>query len=1093
MSAPSEHGPSEKDSGRPDDFLPTTEIISPKEFAATAAKPEPSDDATEVRSHGYEIVGELGRGGVGVVFQARQRALGRMVAVKMLQLGRRANPHVLARFRQEAETIAALKHANIIQIHEVGEWNGTPYLTLEYCEGGNLHQRHAQQPLRPQEAARLLELLARAVEAAHEAGIIHCDLKPANILFLADGTPKITDFGLALRLGEDAANQQKEIVGTPSYMAPEQTGWTRHRVGPATDVYALGAMLYQLLTGRPPFQGPTAVETIVQVVENEPVPPGQLQPRVPHDLETICLKCLAKEPERRYPTAADLAEDLRRYLAGEPIIARPVGWTERLIKRIRRRPVVSALLALLVLVAVAGVTGITVAWQRALASESLAEERERLALEEARKAKEAQREAAAAGVATQKAQALAWQQEQLVREERVQAAAGAQVLRRVEANGNVIQADARLSAPFDPKNDTPGPLDDAGHFLQAVPRDLRFWDWRFLSHQYRGGNAEFRRDKKPPATAVAWSPNGQWLAAAYRGDAIHIWDVAKRRLFRTLAPTSAEVNGLAFDPAHGTLAACDSQGAILVGDIRDQKLQPVGSRHNGAAYCLAFRPDGQELASGGSDGLVRLWETKTRKPLAELATPPGGAVQGVAYSPRGDLLAAATAAGRVFVFSVATRRELFSFQAHKGMTNSVAFSTDGKYLATGGSDNLVKVWRTDREELVQTFSGHQRAVVTVAFCPGSDLLASTSLDRTIHVWDVKTGKPLAWHKQNRQVFSGLCWSPTGDWLASSIADGTIRIWDPLADNASQLWKGHHGDVLALAFAPDSRRLASADADGTTLVRDLSGRVSQRFPGPPAKRIVLAFDPSGKFLAAAASNWDLETDAKPTSAPPEIRIWDTAAGRLHATLQRHTADILAVCWTANGTQLLSAGRDRQLLCWDAATGRVLQSVVLPTGDITALAFKRDGTCLAVGQQEERTQKPEVWLWDIAAKKRRSFPFDSKDTVAHLAFRPDGQQLLVGDYQQLFLCGLKTEEKTQLPLRTLTLRAVAFSADSQRLVSAYGDNKVILWDAHIPQQMLRLTSGTLKARSLAFSPDHSFLAAGNGDGTIKLWDGRPLPRN
>jgi tRNA A-37 threonylcarbamoyl transferase component Bud32 len=296
---------------------------------------------------GYEILAELGRGGMGVVYRARQTKLGRTVALKMILAGAHAGETDLARFRTEAEAIARLQHPNIVQVYEVGEHGGLPYFSLEFCVGGSLENKLGGTPLPPREAAALVEVLARAMQAAHDKGIIHRDLKPANVLLAEDGTPKITDFGLAKKLDEAGQTASGAVMGTPSFMAPEQAAGKRDAIGPACDVYALGALLYEGLTGRPPFRGPSAMDTIMQVVADEPVPPRQLLSRTPKDLETICLKCLQKDPVRRYPSAAALAEDLRRFQAGESILARPVGRLERVWRWCRRYPAVAALLVLL--------------------------------------------------------------------------------------------------------------------------------------------------------------------------------------------------------------------------------------------------------------------------------------------------------------------------------------------------------------------------------------------------------------------------------------------------------------------------------------------------------------------------------------------------------------------------------------------------------------------------------------------------------------------------------------------------------------------------------------------------------------------------
>ena len=328
--------------------------------------PEPGANRAEVVP-GFEILGELGHGGMGVVYKARQARLKRLIALKMIRSDWHGNPEHLARFEIEAEAVARLNHSNIVRIYEISKARGVAYVVLELLEGGTLKQLAAGTPQPVREAAALLSALARGVHAAHVAGILHRDLKPSNVLFDLAGVPKIADFGLAKRLEvEDGETQTGQILGTPSYMAPEQAkGWDRE-IGPATDIYSLGAILYEMLTGRPPLKGTTALETLKLVQEEDPVPPSRLRSKLPFDLETICLKCIARDPRKRYPDALSLADDLDRYLCGESILARRASVLQRGIKQARKRPVTAVLLAVGIAAALIG--GYVAHQERALSS-----------------------------------------------------------------------------------------------------------------------------------------------------------------------------------------------------------------------------------------------------------------------------------------------------------------------------------------------------------------------------------------------------------------------------------------------------------------------------------------------------------------------------------------------------------------------------------------------------------------------------------------------------------------------------------------------------------------------------------------------------
>jgi serine/threonine-protein kinase len=345
---------------------------------------------------GYQVLGELGRGAMGVVYRARQRGLKRVVALKMILTGAHASAGELARFKAEAEAAARLQHPNIVQIYEVGEEQGRPFFSLEFVDGTSLARKIAGTPRPDREAAETLFALARGMDCAHRAGVVHRDLKPANILLTRDGVPKISDFGLAKHVEEDSGQTRPgTILGTPSYMAPEQAHGRTRDVGPRSDVYGLGAILYELLTGRAPFRAATVLETLRQVCYQEPVAPGLLRPGVARDLETICLKCLHKEPARRYASAADLADDLQRYLNGEPVRARPVGRLERLGRWCRRNPGVAGLTAAVAVLLVAVAAGaLAFAWQVRRQNELL--NAKNAELERSNQAKEESRQAALA-------------------------------------------------------------------------------------------------------------------------------------------------------------------------------------------------------------------------------------------------------------------------------------------------------------------------------------------------------------------------------------------------------------------------------------------------------------------------------------------------------------------------------------------------------------------------------------------------------------------------------------------------------------------------------------------------------------------------
>jgi hypothetical protein len=503
------------------------EIDSTPARAGREAPPVPEVD-------GYEILGELGRGGMGVVYKAWQCAARRLVALKMLRGADTASPEDLSRFRTEVEAAARLQHPYVVPVFEVRLEGAGPFFSMEYVAGGSLDQQVQGTPRLPAEAALLVRKL---VQAAHTLGVVHRDLKPANVMLTADGQPKITDFGLAkLLLGGSEQTRTGAILGTPSYMTPEQTSGQSAAVGPSADIYALGVLLYELLTGRPPFRAATMLETLQQVRNREPVPPTHLQPGIPRDLETICLKCLQKEPARRYASASALAEDLERFLDGKPITARPLGAGERLWRWGRRNPVVATLTATLLLTFLGGFAAVTSLWLHA---------------EDQRRAADA-----ATQLADRRAQTEE-QQRQRAETARQQAADRAGELQKALLRSLAL-------AQFEIQS---GQDQHALQLLQACPPDQRSWEWRYL-HRLCTEELLTWKGHQKPVWGLAVSRDGRRLASAagFWGtrDAgeLFLWDTVTGKCQHQLRGHDGPVLTVAFRPDDQVVASGSQDGAV---------------------------------------------------------------------------------------------------------------------------------------------------------------------------------------------------------------------------------------------------------------------------------------------------------------------------------------------------------------------------------------------------------------------------------------------------------------------------------------------------------------------------------------------------
>jgi WD40 repeat protein len=1020
---------------------------------------------------GYEILGVLGRGAMGVVYQARDVRLKRLVALKMVLAGAHSSRRDRDRFRIEAEAVARLQHPNIVQIYDVGEQQGQPYCALEYLEGGTLAARTKDTSLPAPEAARVLEILARAMHAAHLKGIIHRDLKPGNVL-LAGGRalppsecmPKIVDFGLAKLLDNDSFQTRTgSVMGTPSYMAPEQAAGRNKEVGPAADIYSLGAMLYDQLTGRPPFKADTALNTLQQVLTREPVAPTWLNPKVPRELETICLKCLDKEPARRYGSADELADDLRRFLDGEPIKARPLGAWGRGVKWAKRRPALAAMTALACAAVVAALGLGGGMWynaeQRAAAVKTLGEAQELLD----RKHKEIEH-------IELRGKESAW---------RYQYVSDMLAARAAWETNNLGRLRQLL------KDYQPGP----------DRQDVRGFEWFYfwrLAHAERLTLAE----QGGPIKCVAVSPNGKLIASGSADKSVFLWDAAtgdpKHKL---LGASSRAIAGVAFSPdgaalavasAHGvdmwdlathksqalalyappetitfmvfapsgaTLAAATPLGTVKIWDVKTRKQTRTIPAHKTAILTMVFSHDGKTLATGSSDSRVRLWELT---PLSQ-PSPPGGegrvreearaelqgpivGVTALAFSSNGASLATASHDGTVYVWEAATgKRRAGPFYPRQGDIKALAFTADDKALITGGTDQTVRVSDAATGQKQLLFKGHERAITCLALADQGKTLVTGSQDNTVRVWDVagtrqETVLP-------RRPTEALCmaWSPDGRTLAcgrkKSGAGGSIglvELWDP-AKKTSVAWDGHDDSVTGVAFSPSGAALATASLDHKVLIWDVAkGQVRFKLQAYDAPVGCLTFSRDGKWLASADVNG-------------HIILWDPPAGRVKR-LQDYPLGVRCLAFSPDGATLAASHADGKVLLWDVDAGTVRGRWNAHDKGVYGLSFSPDGATLATGS-DDRTAK----LWDWKAQAQLASFTDHETVVRSLAFAPDGRTLVTAA-ESVRLWDVATRlERAVLRPDTHRALCVAFNPDGRRLAAGTSNGPLIVWEGATDEEL------------------------------------------
>ncbi|MBM79222.1 MAG: hypothetical protein CMJ78_01355, partial [Planctomycetaceae bacterium] len=638
----------------------------------SAAPGEPGGDDTtgmHVQYFGeYELLQEIARGGMGVVYKARQSRLNRTVALKMILSGQLASQDDVQRFYIEAEAAASLEHPGIVPIYEIGEHEGQHFFSMGFIDGAGLDVQVKDGPMPPREAAAITQQVCEAIAYAHSQNVIHRDLKPANVLIDGTGQAKVTDFGLAKKTDADSGlTGTGQILGTPGYMPPEQASGETDTIGPAADIYSLGAILYALLTGRPPFQSANVMDTLVAVLEQEPVSPRQLNPALDQDLETICLKCLEKDAGRRYATTDELVAELGRYLNGEPIHARPIGKLERGWRWCKRKPALAGLggLAVLLLLTL-GIGGPLVALQQsALRTEAVTAQNDA-----ERQRQKAARERQVAVSAEKKSEV-----------ERRKAVASREQTEATLARSNYFLAQARWDN---------NRVADARELLQRVPQRHRNIEWYLARWQFQGSDVALY-GHTGSVLSVSFSPDGTRIASGSRDNTIRLWDALTGEELHTLKGHTDEVLSVSFSPDGTRIASGSDDNTIRSWDASTGEELHTLKGHTHDVLSVSFSPDGTRIASGSWDNTIRMWDASTGE---ELHTLKGhtGSVFSVSFSPDGTRIASGSDDNTIRLWDASTGEEPHNLKGHTYGVSSVSFSPDGNRIASGSYEQTVKMW-----------------------------------------------------------------------------------------------------------------------------------------------------------------------------------------------------------------------------------------------------------------------------------------------------------------------------------------------------------------------------------------------------------------
>jgi WD40 repeat protein/serine/threonine protein kinase len=990
----------------------------------------------------YKLLQKIGEGGMGVVFMAEQEEpVRRRVALKIIKLGMDTQ-QVVARFEAERQALALMDHPNIAKVLDGGATDtGRPYFVMELVQGVPITEFCDKNRLPAEERIKLFILVCQAIQSAHQKGIIHRDIKPTNILVTLNAgvpVPMVIDFGVA------KATQQKltektvftnyaTMIGTPAYMSPEQAEISRLDVDTRSDIYGLGVLLYELLTGTTPFPEKRLRSASYQemqriIMEEEPERPStRLRQKssvastpflltsyapLSTDLDWIVMKCLEKDRARRYETANGLAADLKRHLNNELVVARPPSASYRLQKAFRRNKLVFSAGVAVVLALVIGLRLAGIGWRQA-------------------------------------------------REE------------KAESEHQLYAAKMNLAQRAWEENDIDRLRELLTETQDSEYRGFEWYYWQPLTHlalKTLAGHLNI-------VWSVAFSPDGQRIVTGSWDQTAKVWDAATGLELLTLKGPSGYVYSVAFSPDGQRIVTGSSDNTPRVWDAASGKVILTLEGHSGRTMSVAYSPDGERIVTGSDDGTAKVWDAASGHELLTLEGT-NKWVRSVAFSPDGKRIVTGSLDHTAKVWDAASGKELAILKGHGADVWSVAFSHDGQRIVTCSGDKTARVWDAASAQELLRLKGYSGYVYSAAFSPDGKWIVVGCQDHTAKVWDAASGEELFTLKGHKDRISSVAFSPNGQRILTGSTDHTAKIWETAkglsADNMGGslvTLKGPSSTVMSIAVSPDGERIVTSSEDQTAKVWEAaSGRELLTLKGHGDRINSVDFSPDGQRIITGSEDHT-------------AKVWDGASGHDLLTLNGHSEPINSVAFSPDGLRIVTGSSDQTAKVWNAASGHALLTLEGHNKSIAFVSFSPDGQRIMTGSYDNTAK-----VWDTVSGHQLLTLKGHSGWVMSVAFSPDGQRIVTGSDDDTAKVWDATSGHDLLTLKGHgdTVTSAAFSPDGQRIVTGSYDWTAKVWEAATGRELLTLKGHSDTVASVAFSPDGRRIVTGSYDGTAKVWE-------